>query len=123
MAVLTYFDPAPDPSELPALVPNPFDPGTPHALAQRAAHELHARLCDGIDGVNMTTLERSGGGKMFGVLVVSNSAGRVGFLCGFSGMVGGRWNVEGFVPPLFDPIARDAFWPAEEHLLGQYTAR
>jgi len=47
---------------------------------------------------------------MFGVLVVRDTARRIGFLCGFSGMVDGRWTIEGFVPPLFDAQARDAIW-------------
>jgi tRNA pseudouridine32 synthase/23S rRNA pseudouridine746 synthase len=46
-------------------------------------------------------LEGDAGGKMFGVLVVSDAQGRVGFLRGFSGQLDGRWEVEGYVPPLF----------------------
>lgn len=55
-------------------------------------------------------------GKMFGVLVVRDGD-RVGFLRGFSGMVDGRWLVDGFVPPTFDLAARDAFWISGENEL------
>lgn len=48
-------------------------------------------------------------GKMFGVLVVRDGA-RIGFLRAFSGMVDGRWLIDGFAPPTFDLRARDAFW-------------
>ena len=57
-------------------------------------------------------------GKMFGVLVVRDGD-RVGFLRAFSGMVDGRWLIDGFVPPAFDLAARDAFWIAgEEELIA-----
>ncbi len=55
-------------------------------------------------------------GKMFGVLVVRDGD-RIGFLRAFSGMVGGEWLVDGFVPPAFDLAARDAFWIAGEQEL------
>lgn len=51
---------------------------------------------------------------MFGVLVVRDRQGRIGYLQGFSGMLDGSWFVDGFVPPTFDLVARDAFWPAGE---------
>ena len=57
-------------------------------------------------------------GKMFGVLVVDDGA----VLAAFSGMLEGRWQVEGFVGPAFDPAARDAFWPAGEAELARIDA-
>ena len=51
---------------------------------------------------------------MFGVLAVKDSTGRIGFLRGASGMLGGQWTPPGFVPPLFDMARRQAFWPAGE---------
>ena len=62
-------------------------------------------------------LETPGGGTMFGVLVVAAPDGRVGYLSAFSGMLGGRWQVEGFAPPLFDLSAFEKFWPAGEEEL------
>lgn len=62
-------------------------------------------------GFDPGVLDAPGGGKMFGVLVVATGDGRLGYLCAFSGMLGGRWHVEGFAPPLFDPVSRDTFWP------------
>lgn len=41
-------------------------------------------------------------GKMLGVLVVMDHNGRIGYLSGFSGLVGGRTVIGGFVPPIFD---------------------
>ena len=62
------------------------------------------------------------GGKMFGVLVVADADGRVGWLRAFSGMLRGAWFVDGFAPPLFDPADRDRFWPAGEAALAADTA-
>lgn len=57
---------------------------------------------------------------MFGVLVVVAPSGRTGYLSAFSGMLEGCWEVEGFAPPLFDPAARDRFWPACEEALRTF---
>jgi tRNA pseudouridine32 synthase/23S rRNA pseudouridine746 synthase len=95
-------------AELPARLPSPFGP--PHPLARRAAARLQEELRSGAVA-GLGDQER---GKMFGVLVAADGAGRIGFLRAFSGMLGGRWRAEGFVGPLFDEAARDAFWPAGE---------
>lgn len=105
-SLVTWFDPQPAAAELPARMPSPFDHGV-HPLARRAAAALRAQLAA---TAGAWGLDQPGGGKMLGVLVVAAADGRVGFLRGFSGMVGGRWHVDGFVPPLFDERARDAVW-------------
>jgi tRNA pseudouridine32 synthase/23S rRNA pseudouridine746 synthase len=112
-ARVTYFEPGPAPGELPARLASPFAGGPPHPLARRAAEALQARLRRGdiAPGIDAGVLEVPGGGKMFGVLVVAAEDGRIGYLQAFSGMLGGRWHVEGFAPPLFDPAERDTFWP------------
>jgi tRNA pseudouridine32 synthase/23S rRNA pseudouridine746 synthase len=111
---VTYFDPQPAPDEVPVRLANPFAHGPPHPLARRAAEELRLRLRRGelASGIDLADLDKPGRGKMFGVLVIAAPDGRIGYLCAFSGMLGERWHVDGFVPPLFDPTARDAFWPA-----------
>jgi tRNA pseudouridine32 synthase/23S rRNA pseudouridine746 synthase len=84
-------------------MPSPF--GAPHEAARAAALDLQARLPVLTEG------------KMFGVLVVED-----GYLAAFSGMLDGRWHVDGFVPPAFDTAARDAFWPAGEAELARIDA-
>ncbi|MEO8840481.1 MAG: RluA family pseudouridine synthase [Kofleriaceae bacterium] len=109
--MITYFEPGPQPGpqlgpqpgELPARFPSPFAV-PPHPLALRAIAEL-----------SVGELRE---GKMFGVLVVRDRAGRLGYLRAFSGMLDGTWHREGFVGPTFDEAARDAFWPAGEAGLG-----
>jgi tRNA pseudouridine32 synthase/23S rRNA pseudouridine746 synthase len=92
-------------------LPSPFAP-VPHPLARRAAEHLKARL--GPSG------ER---GKMFGVLVVADGTGRIGYLAAFSGMLQGQWSVEGFVDPVFDLAGRNATWPAVEAELESFDGR
>ncbi|MDB4956352.1 MAG: Ribosomal large subunit pseudouridine synthase [Myxococcales bacterium] len=117
--MLSLFDPQPPSCELPERFPSPFDASTPHPLARRAADRLQAHLRDGL----ARRLELDTDGKMFGVLVVARSDGKLGFLRAFSGMAGGSWEVEGFAPPLFDLEKRDAFWPAGERELAEIAAR
>jgi tRNA pseudouridine32 synthase/23S rRNA pseudouridine746 synthase len=113
--VLTSFAPPPSRDELPAALGDPFAAVPPHPLARRAAEGLQKTLRSGPLGqVDLEKLACPGEGKMFGVLVVLDPAGGAGYLSAFSGMLDGRWQVEGFVPPVFDTAARDAFWPACE---------
>ena len=53
-------------------------------------------------------------GKMFGVLVVRDGDGELGFLAAFSGLLAGRNSVPGFVPPVFDMQAPDGYFKKEE---------
>ncbi|HET9993137.1 MAG TPA: RluA family pseudouridine synthase [Kofleriaceae bacterium] len=99
--MISYFDP--QPTDVPARMPSPFAV-PPHPLALRAIRELE-----------VGTLSE---GKMFGVLVVRDAAGRIGYLRAFSGMLDGSWDRDGFVGPAFDAGARAAFWPAGEAELG-----
>ena len=98
--------------ELPAVFPSPFD-GTPHPIARRAAEQLLAEL----RGIPMDE------GKMFGVLVVRDATGRLGYLKAFSGMLAGRWIREGFAPPLFDAAAWERMWPAGQAALREHDRR
>lgn len=103
---------------IPDVFPSPFE-NQPHALAVQAALELQARLPSLTSGLHDFTRENSG--KMLGVLVVRDRQGRLDYLSGFSGMLGGRWLVDGFVPPVFD---YDTFVPllkAGEATLDQIT--
>jgi tRNA pseudouridine32 synthase / 23S rRNA pseudouridine746 synthase len=122
---VTLLEPPPPPEELPPAFPSPFDARGPHALAQRAARVVQAGLQAGVlaPGVSPSLLEAPEGGKMFGVLAVQTPEGRIGFLRSFSGMLGGRWELEGFVPPLFDAEARRAVEPEAEAAVKALLAR
>jgi tRNA pseudouridine32 synthase/23S rRNA pseudouridine746 synthase len=122
---LTPLEPQPSPGEIPAAFPSPFDELGPHPLARRAALALQAEFGSGwlAPGVRASTLEGPEGGKMFGVLVVRRPDGEVGFLRSFSGMLDGRWDVEGFVPPIFDREARARVEPAGDAEVAALMAR
>ncbi|WP_218916231.1 RluA family pseudouridine synthase [Pseudopedobacter saltans] len=49
-------------------------------------------------------------GKMFGVLVVENREGELGYLSAFSGKLAGGNHHLGFVPPVFDILKEDGFF-------------
>ncbi|MBP5364901.1 MAG: RNA pseudouridine synthase [Bacteroidales bacterium] len=56
-------------------------------------------------------------GKMFGVLVVHNAEGALGYLAAFSGNIDGRNDHEYFVPPIYDCQAPDGYFKTEERRL------
>ncbi len=122
---LTLFEPQPAPHDVAEAFPSPFDELGPHALARRAAEWMQAELRTGTiaPGLPSALLDGPEGGKMFGVLVVQEPGGRIGFLRSFSGMLGGRWEVPGFVPPLFDRAAREQVEPAGEATVKALLAR
>ena len=54
-------------------------------------------------------------GKMLGVLVVSDTGGRLGFVAAFSGLLAGTNNHDFFVPPIYDlPAANGVFKTGEK---------
>jgi len=53
-------------------------------------------------------------GKMFGVLLVKNAQGELGFLSAFSGKLAEQNHIQGFVPPVFDLLAQDSFFLADK---------
>lgn len=64
-------------------------------------------------------LHEPGNGKMFGVLVVAAPDGTIGYLRGFSGMVDGQWEIDGWAPAAFDRLTRDRVWiPGEAEMLN-----
>lgn len=97
--MLYYFDPQPDATQRPGRFPNPFT-NHPHPLARRASESLQRQLQQIPDLTR--SLRQPNGGKMFGVLVVQDQQGRVGYLSAFSGMLNKQWEIKGFVPPIFD---------------------
>lgn len=107
------------------LFPSPFDELEPSEVARRAAEVLMAELRTGFVAADLRTdiLDVPGGGKMFGVLVVEDRAGRRGFLRGFSGMLGGRFDVTGYAPPIFDREAREAIEVPGEALVKDLIER
>jgi tRNA pseudouridine32 synthase/23S rRNA pseudouridine746 synthase len=118
MKLIEYFSPQPQFRELPRRLRDPFD-NHPHPLALMASDKLQQRLAT--DAHLHRLLHESEGGKMFGVLVVQDGAGRVGYLSAFSGMLDQQWQRPGFVPPLFDETAQRQFLVQGEARLQQLS--
>lgn len=112
-------------AELPERLNSPFDVGEPSVLVRRALEVVMNELRAGVVAKGRSTDLLSGpdGGKMFGVLVVRAPDGRVGFLRAFSGQLGQAWELEGYVPPVFDRALRTAVEPEGERAVKALTAK
>ncbi|MGS0694199.1 pseudouridine synthase [Shewanella sp. 0m-4] len=60
-------------------------------------------------------------GKMFGVLLVRNKSGELGYLAAFSGKLAEQNLLNGFVPPVFDMLAEESFFHAGMQALNLLT--
>ena len=94
--------------EAPGRFNNPFY-YSPHALCVGAADEVRS-----MRSLDSTLAADAAKGKMFGVLVVRDGDGRLGFLAAFSGLLAGRNRVPGFVPPVFDMQSPGGYFKQEE---------
>lgn len=120
------FEPQPSADERPRVLNSPFDADEPpHPLARRAAEAVMARLAAGVigPGIPTSTLYDDDDGKMFGVLVAAAPDGTVGYLQSFSGQIQRTWDLDGWVPPVFDRAARALSEPPGEAAVKALTAR
>lgn len=97
----------------------------PHTLAEIACKQVQEYLRTQTDfehnfGLN---LSQKGAviGKMFGVLVVQNENGELGFLAAFSGKLGNSNEHTYFVPPVFDTLQEEAFLSKGMTVLNEFT--
>lgn len=98
--------------ELPTEFTCPFH-YTPHPLCVQASKELMCYLSDCLHWK-----EELDAGKMFGVLVVRDEYGKIGFLAAFSGLLDGKNNIPYFVPPVFDLLEEDGFFKKGEQIIS-----
>jgi len=122
--IITYFsDAAVKGIALPKKFTFPFF-YEPHQLTKIATAELQQYL-ENLSGLNHNfgLKENKEGiviGKMFGVLVVHDAEGRLGYLSAFSGKLADSNNHEKFVPPVFDMLIEDSFFLKEQYILNDY---
>ncbi len=88
----------------------------PHPLSLFAAKELQSYIENHIEAQHEFGFEndKSGIGKMFGVLVVQNQQQELGYLAAFSGKLAGKNHHNRFVPPVFDILVEDGFYKIGE---------
>lgn len=103
--------------ELPVRFNNPFY-YSPHRLCMIAADEVRANMLSG-----EAVAAEAAKGKMFGVLVVRDKDGSIGYLAAFSGLFMGCNNVDGFVPPVFDLQNPDGYFKREEAEISAINAK
>lgn len=100
---------------------------TPSRLAQIAAEEVQEllRIEDGLSHNFGLDRDQDGLiiGKMFGVLVVKNTDGKIGYLMAFSGKLAGKNHHPHFVPPVFDMLEEDGFFLKEIEQLNEFNRK
>jgi tRNA pseudouridine32 synthase/23S rRNA pseudouridine746 synthase len=120
------FKTAVDGIELPVVFSFPFH-YEPHEIALIASRELQTYLHTQTDWHHDFGMEPGNDGeiigKMFGVLVVKNAAGELGYLCAVSGKLAGQNQHELFVPPVFDILPEDGFFRKGEAVITKINER
>lgn len=97
----------------------------PHPLCLVAAKELQQHLETQTEWQhNFGLIPDKEGlviGKMFGVLVVQNQAGELGYLAAFSGKLANANHHDKFVPPVFDMLTDGSFFRVGEIVVNGMT--
>jgi len=106
----------------------------PNPLCLLAIQELQQQLSDNA----YYQKEFTQTGKMFGVLLVKNAQGEVGYLCGFSGKLAidqadinldrisqnsMNQDMINFVPPVFDPFTQAEFYQTQSVIINQLNSQ
>ena len=94
--------------ELPKKFNNPYH-YRPHKLCLLAAGEVREYISNNTEWNNDASQ-----GKMFGVLVVRNTNGEVGYLAAYSGLLCGSNSQPFFVPAVFDMLTPCGYFKREE---------
>ena len=94
--------------EIPEQFNNPFH-YRPHPLCVGATEEVR-RFLNADDTLRAEVVK----GKMFGVLVVRDSSGEIGYLAAFSGLLAGGNEHPFFVPAVYDMLSPDGYFKIEE---------
>lgn len=95
----------------------------PHPLTELAAKDLQNYLENEFSENHNFGLDQTREGlvigKMFGVLVVEDAKGKIGYLSAFSGKLAGSNEHEKFVPPVFDMLQENSFFLQQEKILNE----
>ncbi|MEL6143293.1 MAG: RNA pseudouridine synthase, partial [Bacteroidota bacterium] len=110
--------------EWPSVFPYPHD-YDPHPLAIQAADYLQSYLLNQQDWEHDFGLGQAPSpmamGKMFGVLVVKDKDGKLGFLAAFSGKLAERYSWPYFVPPIYNLDEPGGFFRTGEKEIEAFT--
>lgn len=103
--------------ELPKQFTWPFH-YTPHMLCVMAAKEVQQYIA-----TRKEWHDELKSGKMFGVLIVSNNDGELGFVSAFSGNIAGKNYHNYFVPPIYDALHPEDFFKKGEAEISKINNR
>ncbi len=99
----------------------------PNPLCLLAAKELQFHIENQKDWVHNFGLKSNQEGmiigKMFGVLIVQNVKGEIGYLAAFSGKLAEENHHPKFVPPVFDMLTKDGFFNKGAQELNKLNAQ
>jgi tRNA pseudouridine32 synthase/23S rRNA pseudouridine746 synthase len=98
----------------------------PHALCLLAAEELQQHLLSQDQWRHNFGLGDDPSkiiGKMFGVLVVEDTDGKLGYLSAFSGKLAEQNHLRHFVPPVFDMLAEGSFFLREQSSINTLNGK
>lgn len=99
----------------------------PHPLSMLAAEQVQQYLTAQTDFQHNFGLKPDMPGlvigKMFGVLVVQDQEGKLGYLAAVSGKLAGTNRNQYFVPPIFDMLDPDGFFIQEENIINAINRR
>ncbi|MDO5656382.1 MAG: pseudouridine synthase [Flavobacteriaceae bacterium] len=95
-----------DRNQIPVQFTYPFN-YQPHPWVIQAAEEIKSYLNEQQDFDYAFGWDDQSVGKMFGILIVENAEGKIGYLAAFSGKIIEQNQLPGFVPPVFDILQPD----------------
>lgn len=91
---------------------------SPHPLCLLAAHEVQEHILS-----RKEWQEEVNAGKMFGVLIVEDASGALGYLAAYSGLLDGRNDWQYFVPAVFDAQQPDGYFKKREKEISEINSR
>jgi tRNA pseudouridine32 synthase/23S rRNA pseudouridine746 synthase len=121
----TPFDHAVQNAPLPERFTFPFY-YEPHPLCVLAATQLQQHLSQQNEwqhNFGLTDDTNNVIGKMFGVMLVQNEQGELGYLAAYSGKLANSNHLAGFVPPVFDMLHQDDFFLAENRIINDINQK
>lgn len=94
----------------------------PHEIAVIAANDLKDSIPTIFPNNTFGINDGSSVGKMFGVLVVQNEKGEIGYLRAFSGRLNETTNIDGFVTPICDMLDKGSYYREREDVITKINS-
>ena len=109
--------------EVPSKLNYPFYSQPPKIAIWAAEDLMHRISAYDFNGYGFGVVQDHEVGKMFGVLVIQDSQGRLGYLSAFSGRIGSTNQYAGFVPPVYNVLDTSGWFHKSEEEISQLNAQ